>query len=63
MECIKHFDSVVKDRLQACKTAGEMLAVIDAEFELTQELGIVSKLAFMQGLRAAVTMVKPPVKF
>jgi hypothetical protein len=62
MDCVKHFDTVVKEHLQACRTAGDMLAVIENEFELTQELGIVSKLAFMQGLRAAVTMIKPPIK-
>lgn len=62
MECIKHFDTVVKERLQGCATAGEMLDVISQEFVLDQKLGIVSHLAFMQGLRAAVTMIKPPCK-
>jgi hypothetical protein len=62
MDCTKHFNTVVFKQLEACATAGEMLAVIDSAYELNQELGVMSKLAFMQGLRAAVTMIKPPIK-
>jgi hypothetical protein len=62
MDCTKHFNTVVFKRLETCNTAGEMLAVIESEYELNQQLGPISKLAFMQGLRAAVTMIKPPIK-
>jgi hypothetical protein len=48
--------------LQQCETAEAMLAVIADEFVLTEKLGMVSHLAFMQGLRAAVTMIQPPIK-
>jgi len=62
MDCVKHFDTVVKGRLQQCETAEAMLDVIAEEFVLTEKLGLVAHLAFMQGLRAAVTMIKPPIK-
>ena len=59
---LRYFDEVVAAKLQACNTAGEMLQVLNKEYELTQSLGFATKFAFQAGLRAAVSMIQPPIK-
>ena len=62
MSSIEHFDKVVKQQLDKCKTPAQMLDVLNRNFDLDQELGLVSSLAFKQGLRTAVTMINPKIK-
>lgn len=62
MNSVKHFDKVVAAKLDECRTAGEMLAVLHKEFDLSQPIGFASKLAFRAGLRTAVNMIQPPIR-
>lgn len=62
MNGLKHFDEVVSIKLAQCSTAAEMLAVLDGHFKLDQKLGLVTSLAFRQGLRTAVNMINAQPK-
>jgi hypothetical protein len=57
-----HFDQVVKQQLDKCKTPAQMLEVLNQNFDLDQEIGMITALAFKQGLRTAVSMINPKVK-
>lgn len=62
MSSIDHFDKVVSKQLESCNSAAEMLDVLERNFDLTQKLGLMSSLAFRQGLRTAVRMITPKIK-
>jgi len=57
-----YFETVVAPKLALCTTAAEMLAVLEGHFQLDQKLGLVTSLAFRQGLRTAVNMIKAQPK-
>jgi len=57
-----YFETVVAPKLALCTTAAEMLAVLEGHFKLDQKLGLVTSLAFRQGLRTAVNMIKAQPK-
>lgn len=57
-----YFDQVVAKELERCSTAAEMLDVLHTRFELDQKLGLVTSLAFRQGLRTAVRMINAKPK-
>lgn len=57
-----YFEKVVAPKLALCTTAAEMLAVLEGHFKLDQKLGLVTSLAFRQGLRTAVNMIKAQPK-
>lgn len=56
-----HFDKRVRQRLDHCSSAGQMLRVLQEEYDLEDPLGPIAKIAFIQGLRAAVRMIGPNV--
>lgn len=58
----EYFDKVVAPKLAVCSTAAEMLAVVEGHFQLDQKLGLVTSLAFRQGLRTAVNMIQAKPK-
>lgn len=62
MNGVKYFDEKVSPKLAQCSTAAEMLAVLEGHFKLDQKLGLVTSLAFRQGLRTAVTMINAQPK-
>jgi hypothetical protein len=62
MTPINHFDQVVNLRLAKCKSADEMLEVLNQEFDLSGKLGIATSVVFAKALRQAVFMLQPPVK-
>lgn len=53
----------IKDELQKCNTAGEMLELLNRRYHLDQKLGPLVKAAFIKGLTMAIQMIKPPLKF
>jgi hypothetical protein len=58
---INHFDTIVREELDACTTAEDMLIVLARNYDLRKKLGPIMRLAFMQGLRQAVVMLNPDV--
>lgn len=58
---INHFDTHVREELDACTTAEDMLIVLARNYDLRKKLGPIMRLAFMQGLRQAVVMLNPDV--
>lgn len=58
----EYFDKVVAPKLAVCSTAAEMLAVVEGHFQLDQKLGLVTSLAFRQGLKTAVNMIQAKPK-
>ena len=62
MNGTNYFDQVVAKELAQCQTAAQMLEVLELHFELNQELGLVTSLAFRQGLRTAVRMINAKPK-
>jgi hypothetical protein len=58
---INHFDTIVREELDACTTAEDMLIVLARNYNLRKKLGPIMRLAFMQGLRQAVVMLNPDV--
>jgi len=58
---INHFDNIVREELDACTTAEDMLIVLARNYDLRKKLGPIMRLAFMQGLRQAVVMLNPDV--
>ena len=58
---INHFDTIVREELDACTTAEDMLIVLARNYNLRKKLGPITSLAFMQGLRQAVVMLDPDV--
>jgi hypothetical protein len=58
-----HFDRVVNPELALCDTPEQMLEVLMKHYHLDCKLGTITHLAFRQGLKAAVNMVNPKVKF
>ena len=57
-----YFDQVVAKELSKCETAQQMLEVLSKHFYLDQKLGLVTSLAFRQGLRTAVNMINAKQK-
>lgn len=57
-----YFDQVVNLELQKCKTPKEMLEALNKHYDLNKEIGPMTSLAFRQGLRTAVNMIKPTIK-
>jgi hypothetical protein len=57
-----YFDQVVAKELSTCETAQQMLEVLSKHFYLDQKLGLVTSLAFRQGLRTAVNMINAKQK-
>lgn len=57
-----YFDNYVADELATCSTAEEMLTVLAHHYKLDKKLGIITHLAFRQGLKQAVTMLRPEVR-
>jgi hypothetical protein len=53
----------IKTKLQQCKTAGEMLKVIQDYYILDAPLGPMVKASFVSGLLMAVKMIQAPTKF
>lgn len=53
----------IQAKLQACKTAGEMLKVIQDHYILDAPLGPMVKATFIRGLLMAVKMTQAPTKF
>lgn len=62
MDPLKHFEAVVSSQLQKCESAEEMLHLLSIHYDLSKPLGLMSNLAFRQGLRSAIVMIKPAVK-
>ena len=58
---ISHFDNFVREELDACTTAEDMLVVLARNYDLRKKLGPITRLAFMQGLRQAVVLLDPEV--
>jgi hypothetical protein len=58
---INHFDTIVREELDACTSAEDMLIVLARNYDLRKKLGPITRLAFMQGLRQAVVMLNPDV--
>ena len=58
---ISHFDAYVREELDACTTAEDMLIVLARNYDLRKKLGPITRLAFMQGLRQAVVLLDPEV--
>jgi hypothetical protein len=58
---INHFDTHVREELDACTTAEDMLIVLARNYNLRKKLGPITRLAFMQGLRQAVIMLDPDI--
>lgn len=58
----EHFRNVIEPKLKECRTAGEMLHVLQANYNLNDPLPTITSLAFRQGLRQAVIMIKPDPK-
>lgn len=56
---ISHFDAYVREELDACTTAEDMLVVLARNYDLRKKLGPITRLAFMQGLRQAVVLLDP----
>lgn len=57
-----YFDDYVAPELATCKTAEQMLTVLAHHYKLDKNLGIITHLAFRQGLKQAVTMLRPEVR-
>jgi len=55
----EHFRNVIEPKLKECKTAGEMLHVLQTHYNLNDPLPMITSLAFRQGLKQAVVMIKP----
>lgn len=58
----EHFRNVIEPKLKECRTAGEMLHVLQTSYNLNDPLPTITSLAFRQGLRQAVIMIKPDPK-
>ena len=56
-----HFDARVKARLLHSSNAAQMLRILNEEYDLHDNLGPIAKIAFIQGLRAAVKMIQPNI--
>jgi len=61
MKSINHFETVVRQELDMCTTAEDMLFVLARNYDLRKKLGPITRLAFMQGLRQAVIMLNPEI--
>lgn len=61
MKSINHFETVVRQELDMCTTAEDMLFVLARNYDLRKKLGPITRLAFMQGLRQAVVMLNPEI--
>ena len=57
-----YFDNYVANELASCQTAEQMLAVLAHHYKLDKKLGIITHLAFRQGLKQAVSMLRPEVR-
>jgi len=57
-----YFDQVVAKELSKCETAQQMLEVLSKHFYLDQKMGLITSLAFRQGLRKAVNMINAKQK-
>jgi hypothetical protein len=57
-----YFDRYVADELATCETAEQMLTVLAHHYKLDKKLGIITHLAFRQGLKQAVAMLRPEVR-
>jgi len=57
----RHFDSVVRQRLEACSTPAQMLRVLNEEYDLECPTSPIVKIAFIAGLRTAVKMIHPEI--
>jgi hypothetical protein len=58
---LTHFDIVVKEELNSCTSAEDMLMVLARNYDLRKPLGGITKTAFTIGLRTAVGMLRPEV--
>jgi hypothetical protein len=58
---LTHFDIVVKEELNSCTSAEDMLMVLARNYDLRKPLGGITKAAFTIGLRTAVGMLRPEV--
>jgi len=58
---LSHFDIVVKEELNSCTSAEDMLLVLARNYDLRKPLGGITKAAFTIGLRTAVGMLRPEV--
>lgn len=57
-----YFDNYVASELATCQTAEEMLTILAHHYKLDKKLGIITHLAFRQGLKQAVSMLRPEVR-
>lgn len=57
----RHFDSVVRQRLEASTTPEQMLNVLIEEYDLDCPMSPLVKIAFIAGLRTAVKMIQPDI--
>ena len=59
MESKHYFKLHVEPALNSANTADEMLRVLQEHYHLDEPLGVMTHLAFRQGLRSAITMLNP----
>jgi hypothetical protein len=62
MASMDHFSKVVDPDLKRCETPAHMLQVLMYHYDLDCEIGPITSLAFRQGLKTAVNMIKAKAK-
>jgi hypothetical protein len=58
---IDHFERVVREELNMCTSAEDMLIVLARNYDLRKKIGPITRLAFMQGLYQAVVLLNPDI--
>ena len=58
---INHFETVVREELNMCTSAEDMLIVLARNYDLRKKIGPITRLAFMQGLYQAVVLLNPDI--
>ena len=53
------FKNKIEPQLAKAETADEMLKILQRHYQLDQPLGMVTSLAFRQGLKTAIKMLNP----
>lgn len=55
-------DKAIRERLNNCTTVQEMLAELNKSYELDLKPGMITKIALINGLDKAITMLNPKRK-